>query len=470
MAFKLPLHQHLRREILYLDIENSQFLFPDLGRNEAFNEYVKQYRIEGVFFLDSNGKRHILGPAIHNYTKPYYEPRDFREMKGGYKKKYDTKSSKVPRLAPELAALVLHKSEQGWNLPIDHRRHFLQLPLGKFLLNLFSKGINEIVPLEIRKAIFEFVLSFPKDCTILPVLVAPNWKIYWAKPRFGFFKDDKYCELATKTSVWIDKEDEHGSYTEHRNVTWMGIDSSCLQVSRSFYREGIDILYSKNSFAFRVPLRNPNFYFHPPTHFAGQAGKWHPRPHKPDLNESSERTISRAILKVDRQLKLARISDWVWADYFLRFLYTISPNNAASLRSLSFAGTTKLHYCSATTCGGNNCTEGLICAMWHYIPFIRKFCTNLKRLTISALMDQFPPPMLLKPGDPANRNEALLPLLENQDGIRSLSTLEELDVLDDKGRTLPIAKPTIGWISDRAKEVVRAESERIERTKIVSNL
>jgi hypothetical protein len=127
----------------------------------------------------------------------------------------------------------------------------------------------------------------------------------------------------------------------------------------------------------------------------------------------------------------------------LRFIWAITPSNTVTLRSLTFLGRVKIHDYHVVGCANGGCGEDLVESVQFYIPFFKKVCTNLKHLTTQAAMDKFNPRYLppLQPGEPTNRNEALLPLLEGR--IRDIQSIEKLEVTNEGKQPFAIANPTI---------------------------
>ncbi|KUJ14235.1 uncharacterized protein LY89DRAFT_736283 [Mollisia scopiformis] len=343
----------------------------------------------------------------------------------------------------DMSTMVAHPSEQGWNLPVGHVRHFLKFPI------------------DIRLSIFDRVLTLSKAETIAPRAVTSNWKRFIDQPRFVVHnKEGETYEQGTPVVIETHQTDEDGEYTQLNYVYFKAIDASCLRVCKQFYQEGSSLLYGNNSYAFGMV--NKHYHTSPPSYFHG-SGEHRPDPRKP-LATHLTGAIARSMPKIHKRSHVKSLPGWIYYDSFLRFLWTITPRNTAMLRSLIFTGNVKIHHCDRSLCPAGGCEDSIIKSLRLYIPFFNTFCPNLKYLAIQAKEDvvQPGPPYPLRPGEPANRDEALQRFL---DELRNIVSLQKLVVIDESQQPLQIAKSTMEWFNHRTNE--RARAEAADRQKLI---
>lgn len=305
-----------------------------------------------------------------------------------------------------------------------------------------------IVFVEIRLLIAGYVLTVSPSESIVPNVVACNQAFpYYQEPNFNIRRGNAHCGVSgTPITIQTPMADKIGEYTQLRNLNFKVIDASYLRTCKKIYNEGIDLLYGRNNFAFDMmsesKLRSCPSY-------SKQEGQYRPDPHRP-LGSSYNNAIARAMPQIAKKARIKQLPGWLYYDYFLRFLWTITPINAASLTALSFVGQVKFHKCQNTNVCNNFCDTDLVESLHFYIPFLNKFCTGLKHLTIQAKPDCVTRVNSVMPHDPPkDRDEALLPLLEGS--IRSILSLEKLEVVDEHMVPISIADPTIEWLKDRAR-------------------
>lgn len=161
MTLQLPLRQphslnynSSHQIAMYIAGRANPLMDPD-EQLRLLNDHVKEKRVRDVFFLDNNGQRAIWGQGQQPFILvlrslltamtdiDYYQtnPWDFRNFYEIYdcgKKYWFRRRSRKHTLAvvdkpksQELAALVAHPSEKGWNLPTNHKYHLLNMPLGR---------------------------------------------------------------------------------------------------------------------------------------------------------------------------------------------------------------------------------------------------------------------------------------------------------------------------------------------------
>jgi hypothetical protein len=127
--------------------------YPDVEPSWAFAHFV-DYHVSGIFFLDEDGERCIWRSGKQVFCDPQRSAKNFDPFAGhdyfkfknergpGYfpawsdSRVYYLRKSKVPMRFIDrpkersLSLLVAHPSEQGWNLPKSHKRHFMKFPHG----------------------------------------------------------------------------------------------------------------------------------------------------------------------------------------------------------------------------------------------------------------------------------------------------------------------------------------------------
>ncbi|CZR64052.1 uncharacterized protein PAC_13949 [Phialocephala subalpina] len=442
MALQLPLRQRGVSTAQDAAIEK----YPGINPDQALNKFVKENQTEDIFFLNDEGHRFIWGPDIDYYHKTNSDFDTFYEIHRGCREKYWFRRVKrtlavvdEPK-SEELSALVAHPSKQGWNLPIEHVRHFLKIPLGNALgpdlvacnwKRFYSEPCMTVVGdnneyyatgtpthIDVRYHFLRERVMEVKDIFTERVAGTENVADVLTKPLA--LKKPKYS--TGKTGV--DPSGQHCLYFSSEAPTLCGI-SSLLMVNEALclrtygYEPGTkEPMHRASGFIFQMV--NKHYHESSPSFFRG-VGECRPNPRKPSA-ANWNCAIAWAIPKTEKKHRLLRLLGWVFYDYFLRFLWTIRPSKAAILRSLDFGG----------------------------IP--------LRDSRVPR------PPHPLRPGEPTNRDEALLPLLETD--LRNILSLEKLHVVDENRQTLDVAKPTIVWIKGRGIERARVEAEEKQRLRM----
>jgi hypothetical protein len=228
------------------------------------------------------------------------------------------------------------------------------------------------------------------------------------------------------------------------------------------------MLYSENEFSF--DMVNPYHRKSPPTMLGTFKNheEWQPDPCKPHISPGNAR---KAIYDIERHVPIKKLTAWVYYDHFLRWLYSIGPKNATLVKVLKFQGTAKLHHCqmdedeSEFPCFSKPCNDSIIDSLKIYIPFIRKFCTGLEKLTLIVEEDHWAkknPQDVLDDGFPKDREAALRPLLEKE--IPQIDSLKELIVWGTRENTeqLDYAKPVAELLRkrDQEREILQNEKDK----------
>lgn len=155
----------------------------------------------------------------------------------------------------------------------------------------------------------------------------------------------------------------------------------------------------------------------------------------------------------------------MYYDQFLRFLHNIGVKNAKLIMSLRFEGMVMIHdRCESETCRKERCKEGLVDALEYCIPFIRRFCPNLEKLSVHACQDhRYQEGMRLgvwgaKTEGPLTREEAFTPMFEK---LKSIDSLKESDILGDSymDEDMDFVKEAVNWVKERADNRKRSNRE-----------
>jgi hypothetical protein len=214
------------------------------------------------------------------------------------------------------------------------------------------------------------------------------------------------------------------------------------------------MLYSENEFSF--DMVNPYHHKSPPTMLGTFRNheEWQPNSCRPFISPDNAR---KALYDVERRVPIKGLTDWVYYDHFLRWLYCIGPKKAALVKALKFQGTAKLHIChrveSTFPCIYKPCDYSIVDSLRIYIPFIRKFCTGLEKLTLIVEEDNWAkknPQDIIDDGFPKDREATLRPVLEEE--IPQIDSLKELIVLGSRedAEQLDYAKPVAELLRKRA--------------------
>ncbi|KUJ14237.1 uncharacterized protein LY89DRAFT_784225 [Mollisia scopiformis] len=449
MTVEQPFFRTMTKTCLKRMKTGAKNAFPNLGETEALYEFARKHQLEG-FFTSTKRERDVCLALIDYFMSNDYRSRNFSQREGYRGMKFFV-PSQTPTLesvdrpkAKELTAIIVHPSEQGAKLSTDHKAHLLKLPA------------------EIRLQILELVVSVSREKTVHPKVVTCNWKPEWSESRYEIEIPNCYPSV-TEMSEYArnQREDDEGIYTEIQKVYYKSIDATCLRVCKQLYRERSKVLYGRNRFAFG--MSNTSFRRSPPSYVGGQVQTWN-RPDKPVLDNNRQHNITLAIENVEGQAP-HESATMAYCDSLLRFLYTICPRNASFLTSLTFEGNVKIHDCYSKRCS-SQCDDDLVHSLRTYVPFLNKFCTSLRKLTILAGKGGGVSIRSARIEDGPNRwNKAFLSLLEHD--IRSLSTLEEIEVCDRDKVPLIVAQTTVAWFVERARAKAKEDARALEeRTKL----
>ncbi|KAF8850569.1 hypothetical protein BDZ45DRAFT_769605 [Acephala macrosclerotiorum] len=434
--------------------------FPDLDRESALVKYIRQECLQDVFFLDEDGNRCVYREDI-NYMHNCWDDRDHIEIKSDCNgqmyllRKNNVTLKDIDRPKPTfMRRLITHTSESGWHLPVEHDRHFFQFPQ------------------EIQDRILHYALCIADVAFVQPKTVSSN-RIHKLKAPTYYTSPTLPPELLINTVT-----DKDGSYHEIREIYRMEIDATCMRTCKKFYKDGLELLYSKNSFLFEMAncstehSRPSCFWVGPGTKLKRVPSRAGPLYHP--LHENVP-DIESVFTSIASRSPVEDLPDYVYFDPFLRFIYSIGPTTAALIKTLKFDGLVKLHKCRAKEC--RKCGEDLVSSLVLYAPFIRKFCTGVENLVVVIDKDVKATelPKNGKTGEvilKEKHEQALELLLEV---VRGITTLKELIVLEenrnanargkikcnwnsmDYSDTGEIAKGTIEFIKKRAKDNNGAE-------------
>jgi hypothetical protein len=199
---------------------------------------------------------------------------------------------------------------------------------------------------------------------ITPKTVVCTWRTNIAEPGYLL---EGYRDQLRKSTIKIPRKDDRGTYTEIRRIYRKPIDATCLRVNRQFLSEGSAILYGKNTFCCTyIPsylkekgiLRTLGNNGQPILRYAK----------RPSMRDIRKPTFIQSV----RNLMEGRESDdnlegWIYCDPLLRFIRTIGPSNAATLRALCLGGR-PIEY-----------------DLQFYGPFIEKYCPRIRKLTVGPV-------------------------------------------------------------------------------------
>ncbi|KAL2065537.1 hypothetical protein VTL71DRAFT_3207 [Oculimacula yallundae] len=472
-AARLPLKQTMFNEQwLKRILKRASRRYPALPENDfALENYGRDDKIEGLFFLGDDGERKVWGPDCDYFHKKSYKGLSFKEYlhipgeeRYFFHHSYNTTLAKIDKPKPAADRhLVAHCSEKGWNVASSKDTHIMKLPQ------------------EIRNLIIKFVLCVDHPQSLQPLTVTCNLRDSWSQPHYeiipGTFPETtnistkKNGNQESQSMIEIPRQDCDGSYVELRTIKRAAIDASCLRTCKAFQAAGTEYLYGLNNFYFNVPkLRSPYCKFsflHPK-----DTELWQPDPFQPQVNDEYLNKVTSAIGDVRHHVSLKSLPGWVAYDPFLRFLWSIGPEKAALLKSLKFCGNVKLHECEEAYCDDCQVT-GLIESLRIYILFIINLCPMVESLTLYAGTDELfvDFPQMLPVGFPTTRDEALTTLFENE--VRQIPGLKDLIVLDgfrllmqyqDIVEVVECAEPTRAWLKKRNIQAVR-KSRKAEMAK-----
>jgi hypothetical protein len=352
---------------------------------------VRKHALRGIFFKDSHGSTCIWGPDIDSMTLKSLGWRGVKRKQawGQGSRSFlilqqPSTLKVIDKPLPErIAALFRHTSERGWNLPVEHPRHFMKLPL------------------EIRRAVLAFAVVLQGDGYVGPQTVSSNWKTGfcmqgcdvvdypWNISRTGRATSKQYSSLVS--SVLTFPADGRDPYYQLRRYKKPSIDATLLRTCKFFYDVGNELLYRRNRFTFgMLNTKSPHCppmliaaheIIRPDPILADNLQMYRPDPIKPAPDD--DECLVLAISEIQRQVPLRKLQGWVYYDPFLRFLHTVGTN-AKLLKSLQFTGAlVKRDACEEDKHKvSRHCSDDLLYSMKLYLPIIRQICTGLEELTM----------------------------------------------------------------------------------------
>jgi hypothetical protein len=287
--------------------------------------------------------------------------------------------------------------------------------------------------------------------TIKPLTVTSNWKTTWMKSHHTYGGKTESTPSLSFRRAW----DRNEPYTIIREINRQKIDACCLRVNKKLFDDANNLLYSRNTFSFRM-VKNYRKES-PPTCYDG-ATEHRPHPDKPGFEHVTggynHPLFSDAISSIINQVGVQELDGWVYYDHFLRFLYTIGPRNAALIKTLEFKGIAEIHDCSDNNreCW-RDCAQDLANSLKIYAPFINALCPAVTKIIIRSEKDyRFNAANATNFSNiiPMTPEQALRPCIDNH--LRSITSLNELVVVDESGDDIYWAQDTIDWIAQRAVE------------------
>ncbi|TAQ91053.1 hypothetical protein B7494_g587 [Chlorociboria aeruginascens] len=254
---------------------------------------------------------------------------------------------------------------------------------------------------KIQRMIYGFTLRARKYSHVAPSTVSSNWSGKWSLPHYrvasplGMSSDNWERDISR-----IQRVDHLVPYTEIRRVVRRPIDATILRVSKWTNLIGNEMLYGENPFIFR--MCNGSFYDSPPT-LLRENVLIRPSPAKPKLDKTWFKNVKLGMVQVKSGTHMRQLLGWVYYDGFLRFLHSIGSKNAALITRLKFCGTILIHKCDFECSPG--CDDDLLKSIRLYVPFIEKFCPNLRTLTLCVRLD----PKYNEEGEKKDDNEKETP-------------------------------------------------------------
>ncbi|KAI9645131.1 hypothetical protein NHQ30_005865 [Ciborinia camelliae] len=367
-----------------------------------------------------------------------------------------------------------HMSEGSWALPPSDKHHFLKFPTGAYCPTN-ALGMKLTFCVEIIDQILGYLVRVP-DVAVAPSVVTCNWKRVWmGAPTFTIRQQAEPndpdgisygsgCHIVRKDYDTVKPlvlpslaEDEDGSLRVYRRVSQEVLAASVLRVCKRFNSIGGNLLYGLNYYTFE--MTNGSFEGSPRTWIGKEV--WRPSPKKPYFHggersaEVFHTRIRRGIMDIERHVYIKRLVGWVYYDPFLRFLYAIGPRNAALLRTLEFSG----EACCVRHISGLPCGNCILASLPVYIPFINRFCPNVRRLVLSMH------------GSSSTDEEVEMIFYQKvpnffENDLRNLQYITELAVVDVsseshrmRNKICSLAGPAINFFRDRAAE--RAKDGRV---------
>ncbi|KAL2065547.1 hypothetical protein VTL71DRAFT_3217 [Oculimacula yallundae] len=452
----------LRRTLSPYDIEDhvlrAQRYYPDLEPENAVNIYAEEERVADLFFRDKDGNRCVwrielhYGGNPHQYCYSSVEDVVCRKTLISCSRR-DAKhfiwwTDRLPMVdrptPPEIAQIVGHPSESGWNLPSDHDRHLLKFP---------SELLNKILG---------YILTLDQGVKLQPITTTSNHKKAWSVPTYR----NEYYHMPGSSGITegpylsiLNMQDSDGPYTEYRHIFRKPIDATILRVNKDIHKTASGLLYGNNTLEF--PTRPKDWKLNAGTcyRYGKRLHIHNPSPLKPDLTLiNAHEVIAKDLASVHRKVPVQNLPGWMYHDGFLKFLYTIGPKNAALIRKLRFSGIVMLHDCGDDgDTGHGRCADDIAHSLKVYLPFLKTFCTGLETLIIQLLGEDDEIAAGRGLNDPTSTEGSLRPLLEQE--IMHIKSLRKLVVTNHCGAVRDFALPTIDRVARRTKARTTAASK-----------
>ncbi|CAG8950200.1 hypothetical protein HYFRA_00008437 [Hymenoscyphus fraxineus] len=444
--------------------------FPELDPEKALAKYVQENEITGVFFVDEFGDRCIYG-GHNRLVKPYKpsipfsekevevegrhkgyhrleKPLNLKQINRPYSHSYRCLSGHFSEFTSQCCYQSTQKRhctelphlELGWNLPVDHPRHFMKFPA------------------EIRQRIFKLALSAPNGCYLQPLVILDT-ESYRRLTMCRFYIDLSNINIESLPHyTWVPRRDSSGSFYEMRPVIRPILDATFLRANKTFFCEGIKLLYQNNAFSFKLMSRE-NTHATRSLVSTGRSGKrfsnyalYQPTADFP-TGEDWLGQVNEGICQIQHRRPPLMLQQWIYLDRFLRFLSTIGPDNSAHLRTLIFDGGRGHVACSCDVNCTDECKEELANKFKTYNLFIQKLCTGLTRLVIYV------------PGE----NRVTPDLDQMCCGLDSLESVEVIQYNSNYGAGLSSEK----WIPDADAapiiEQILQQKKELRQSKLISN-
>lgn len=280
-----------------------------------------------------------------------------------------------------------------WNLPQNHPRHILSFPTGKlhsFYLEMicFQNKITNIV-VDILDRIMEFVMiacentvvPFTITSSSMPCHERPDYMLYPFRTHGKSLISNRFCNSGYGlNNRWC--YNREGPCRKWDQSTYPILNISYLKVCKSFKYIGSKLFYGQNTLEFATG--NLVCADSPAGLIAERGIKYYPWLRQPIYGPGNTRgwvrSVNKVISCIKTQSNLKDLPAWAWCDPFVRFLFTIGPDNSAELQRLNFSGQVK----SYSSIRYTDRHEDFVQSMRIYIYIINILCPKVWKVTLVA--------------------------------------------------------------------------------------
>ncbi|THV44596.1 hypothetical protein BGAL_0610g00030 [Botrytis galanthina] len=327
-----------------------------------------------------------------------------------------------------------------WNLPQNHPRHILSFPTD------ILDRIMEFVMIVCENTVVPFTIT----SNSMPCHERPDYMLYPSRTHGKSLINNRFCNSGYGlNNRWC--YNREGPCRKWDQSTYPILNISYLKVCKSFKYIGSKLFYGQNTLEFATG--NLVCADSPAGLIAERGIKYYPWLRQPIYDPGNTRgwvrSVNKAISCIKTQSNLKDLPAWAWCDPFVRFLFTIGPDNSAELQRLNFSGQVK----SYSSIRYTDRHEDFVQSMRIYIYIINILCPKVWKVTLVAwgendiLGDENDGKCLTA------FEKSLAMFLETE--FRDLSCQGRMHSFCDPivtGRgTLVFAKPTMDWFVNRAR-------------------